>query len=379
MKVRHLVSDRAKALIQLGAEEYLDVVSMPDLFHFNQTLARKVGSHIGKAWSKALKNYKSMDISGANLKELKALEYAYMLRDVHRRLYRKGIDNIHKTLHAFKLDGCFSQSEQIKQELKQSIHVIDNALMQSKATDRTGEEGIKNRNSGELIPPKDSLSQKDIDKLHSQIPDLLRGIQQWQRWTIERVEKLVNKAYHADGSIRSLAYNKCSKEKFQNYLLHILLPVFYWEAIRMRVPSKLKNRDLRNYYQQQIDKSLEQYEQHPITAILKKLLPKQLQEYLQWAQNITRSFQRASSKLEGRNGYLAFIHKANRGLSEQRLRVLTVIHNFDIRSYDKKTPAERLFKREFPDLFEFVLQNVTPFPEPRRKKLQTPKSLAVRA
>lgn len=117
----------------------------------------------------------------------------------------------------------------------------------------------------------------------------------------------------------------------------------------------------------------------PITEILEKLLPKQLQEYHQWAQDIARSFQRASSKIEGRNGYLAFIHKANRGLSEQRLSVLTVIHNFDIRFYDDKTPAERLFKREFPDLFEFVLESVTSFPEPRHDKLKPLQALTVRA
>ena len=376
MKVRHLVSDRAKALIQLGEKEYLDVLSMPDLFHFNQTLARKAGTIIGKAWSKALKNYKSIEVSGADPKELKALEYAYMLRDIHRRLYRKGIENIHKTLHAFKLDGCFSQSEKIEQDLRDNIHLIDKALMQSKAAERTGKEGVENRNSGEPIPPKDSLSQKDIDKLYKQIPDLLGGVEQWQQWTIERTKKLVDKIYHTDGLAKSLA---CSKGEFQQYLLHILLPVFYWEVIRRRVPAKQKNRDLRNDYQQQIEKCVQQYEQHPITEILKKLLPKQLQEYHQWAENIARSFQRASSKVEGRNGYLAFIHKANRGLSEQRLTVLTVIHNFDICSYDHKTPAERLFKREFPDLFEFVLEFVTPFPEPRRKKSQAPKTLAVRA
>jgi len=49
---------------------------------------------------------------------------------------------------------------------------------------------------------------------------------------------------------------------------------------------------------------------------------------------------------KGRNGYLAFVHKANRGLSEQRLKVLTVVHNFDIKSYDGTTPAQRLFDQQ---------------------------------
>lgn len=84
------------------------------------------------------------------------------------------------------------------------------------------------------------------------------------------------------------------------------------------------------------------------------------------------SFQRSSSQVEGRNGYLAFVHKANRGIPLQRLQVLTVVHNFDIRRYDGTTPAERLFGQRFSDPFEFVLQNVTGFPEPRKARNKSP-------
>ena len=87
-----------------------------------------------------------------------------------------------------------------------------------------------------------------------------------------------------------------------------------------------------------------------------------------WAERMARTFQRSSSQVEGRNGYLAFVHKANRGLPEQRLKILTVVHNFDIRGVDERTPAERLFDREFPDLFEFVLENVTGFVVPRASR-----------
>ena len=86
---------------------------------------------------------------------------------------------------------------------------------------------------------------------------------------------------------------------------------------------------------------------------------------------IARTFQRSSSQEEGRNGYLTFVHKAARGLSDQRIKVLTVVHNFDIRSFDNKTPAERLFQQSFPDLFESVLESVTGFSEPRRTKTKS--------
>jgi len=41
-------------------------------------------------------------------------------------------------------------------------------------------------------------------------------------------------------------------------------------------------------------------------------------------------FQRTSSAVEGRNGYLSRLHHSHRGFTEQTLKVLTVIHNFDL-------------------------------------------------
>ena len=99
-----------------------------------------------------------------------------------------------------------------------------------------------------------------------------------------------------------------------------------------------------------------------------KLNPAEKQQCWDWAQEVVCSFQRSSSQVEGRNGYLAFVYRANRGMSDQRLKVLSVVHNFDIRRADKTTPAKRLFKRDFPDLFEFILENVGDFPEPRKRK-----------
>ncbi len=64
---------------------------------------------------------------------------------------------------------------------------------------------------------------------------------------------------------------------------------------------------------------------------------------------------------------------------EQRLNVLTVVHNFDIRGIDNKTPAERLFQKEFPDMFESILDNVTSFSQPRQRKRKPLKTLSVRA
>jgi hypothetical protein len=79
-----------------------------------------------------------------------------------------------------------------------------------------------------------------------------------------------------------------------------------------------------------------------------------------------RQFQRTSSAVEGRNGYLSGLHQANRGFTEQTLKVLTVIHNFDLRRDDGTTAAQRLFGKPFPVLFDWVVLHMGELPRPRR-------------
>jgi hypothetical protein len=59
MEVSSIVSDRARALIKLGTSDYLNVISIPDLFHFTQDFGKLGGLQIGKkraAAKKALSN-----------------------------------------------------------------------------------------------------------------------------------------------------------------------------------------------------------------------------------------------------------------------------------------------------------------------------------
>jgi Family of unknown function (DUF6399) len=91
-------------------------------------------------------------------------------------------------------------------------------------------------------------------------------------------------------------------------------------------------------------------------------------------------FQRTSSAVEGRNGYLSRLHQANRGFTEQTLQVLTIIHNFDFKRDDGTTAAQRLFGKPFPDLFESVARNLGELPRPRQtRKVRKSKKPTVQA
>jgi hypothetical protein len=66
-----------------------------------------------------------------------------------------------------------------------------------------------------------------------------------------------------------------------------------------------------------------------------------LQRWLEWAEWMARQFHRSSSAVEGRNGYLSQMYHNGRGLTEKRLRALTVIHNYGLKRADGTTAAMR--------------------------------------
>ena len=108
------------------------------------------------------------------------------------------------------------------------------------------------------------------------------------------------------------------------------------------------------------------FEAHPLTA---QLPPEVLAGWKTWATEHVQTFQRASSAVEGRNGYLSQMHHNHRGLPKRRYKVWSALHNFDCRASDGSTPASRFFRREFPDLFETVLAQIKELPRPRKREL----------
>jgi hypothetical protein len=91
-------------------------------------------------------------------------------------------------------------------------------------------------------------------------------------------------------------------------------------------------------------------------------------------------FHHSSSAIEGRNGTLSQMYHARRGLTPSRLKALTVIFNYDHYRADGKTPAEKLFKTSFPNLFEWMSEQMGVLPLPRQgKKRVFNKSLNLKA
>ena len=139
-----------------------------------------------------------------------------------------------------------------------------------------------------------------------------------------------------------------------------LLPMVYWahQAAHTRC-ARRKTKML-----QLLEAVRAAFHQHAIT---RRMPPQVLEEWHGWATQRVKAFQRASSAVEGRNGYLSQMHHNHRGLPKQQYKIWTALHNFDCRAADGTTPASRFFRRTFPDLFETVLSNIEDLPRPRKR------------
>jgi hypothetical protein len=91
----------------------------------------------------------------------------------------------------------------------------------------------------------------------------------------------------------------------------------------------------------------------------------------QQAKELAEVFQRSSSNVEGRNGYLSLRNHQLRGLDRPRKReCLTTIHNFFLTRADGTTAAERFFGQKPRSMFGAILASVdlppAPLSPPRR-------------
>jgi hypothetical protein len=85
------------------------------------------------------------------------------------------------------------------------------------------------------------------------------------------------------------------------------------------------------------------------------------------AQRLATVFQRSSSNVEGRNGYLSLRSHQLRGLDLPRKReCFTAIHNFFLTRPDGTTAAERFFGQKPRSMFAAILDAVELAPAPLR-------------
>jgi hypothetical protein len=101
-------------------------------------------------------------------------------------------------------------------------------------------------------------------------------------------------------------------------------------------------------------------------GILSELSPETQDQLHDEAKRLATVFQRSSSNVEGRNGYLSLRNHQLRGLNLPRKReCFTAIHNFFLTRSDGTTAAERFFGQKPRSMFAAILESVELPPAPR--------------
>lgn len=335
MKVIGIVSDRAKALIKLGASDYLNACSMPDLFHFQQDIGKLCGLQIGKKHQQGQVSISAADLEGKTEKEKLVIEQSAQAVATVHKAYRSHTAMINKIIHPFDEFNNWSKGKEVTKVLLQSLREVS----------KLAESLNINIDIGKAA------------KVLHQIPDIVEGIRNW--------------ISISEAKINTWITEKVISETEKNWLVKYLLPFLYWHFQLRRTKNGRSNPDLVAYYENR----MKQAKEASLNQIKILNISKDREEVLfELAYQMASSFQRSSSQVEGRNGYLAFIHHAQKGIPQDKMRALTVTHNFDTKRADGSTPAQRLFQQDFPDLFEFLCQNVTGFKEPRRRKAKSLKT-----
>ncbi|NEP53575.1 MAG: DNA-binding protein [Moorea sp. SIO3C2] len=333
-----MVSDGAKALIKLALET-MGCVSVPDLFHAMRSLGQPmVGalgrqqSNLNKAFAKANERL-SKRISPANREkiqqEIVSLKAQQEELTQDKASYDTAIEDISQILHPFELESGQGQTVQsIEQQLSTPLKSL------TTLSSRYG--GTKASNA--------------IDTFGQQVPHIAAGIHAWWYWVFAALA----------------TQTECLQT--QNWVIAHLLPWVYWQ----QQADKTQQPKLKNRYQQAAQEAAQRLLSDAFTHTL---TPEAKQTWLDWAQWMANNYQRTSSAVEGRNGYLTRLHHSGRGFSALDLSVFTIIHNFHLTRPDGTTAAERLFDHEFPDLFEWVVEHMGDLPLARQsKKTQRPNS-----
>ena len=100
-------------------------------------------------------------------------------------------------------------------------------------------------------------------------------------------------------------------------------------------------------------------------GMLDALSPVEQNQLKAKAAKLAEVFQRSSSNVEGRNGYLSLRNHQLRGLYHPRKRTcLTAVHNFFLTRADGTTAAERFFGQKPRSMFAAILASVEIPPAP---------------
>jgi hypothetical protein len=327
-RVRVLVSDGAKALVKLALSG-LGCPSVPDVFHLLYGVSKSMGAAIERQRVRLHKQQQALQAKLNSEKpktevveEIQSLQCQQQTLETDQHQYQQSLHALSQTIHPFEITTSQSQfAGGLALRLQPHLATLERLS----------------------LTYAQNQSQAALQRFQKQIPALGDALHAWWQWTLQ--------ALHA----------QTQDTDTQNWVLTVLLPWVYWQ----QQTQKTRQSQLKQAYHQATQRAHERLLNHPFTPTRSE---GEQHLWIEWAIWMCAKFQRTSSAVEGRNGYLSALHHANRGFTQQTLQVLTIIHNFDLQRSDGSTAAQRLFGKPFPGLFEFVVLNMGELPKPRQSR-----------
>ncbi len=316
----------------------LHINHSPDLFHIQQDITKAVGGLFARKASSAHKKLekarerkeKAIERSADQNKimELEQIEKESsnlkMQIDKDLETVRNAKKEIGTIYHPFEIEsGAKRNGDQLKKELELEYEKIEEAATRNNCSEK---------------------QEKRLQKSKNMISKMKETIQIFFMFILQYIE--------------SLNLSEEESETFQD----ILVPIAYLKSVEKRT------RDIKE--RKKIQTTLNQLHLKLDVRMDWKLLSIDEQQKLRChAEQCADRFQRSSSCVEGRNGFLSLMYHALHRLSFKKLKSMTVIHNYFITGKHKKTPAEIFFEQKPNDLFDWLLENMD-FPLRSRKNFE---------
>jgi RNA-directed DNA polymerase len=225
---------------------------------------------------------------------------------------------------------------QARRSITDCYHPIDTATGQSRAPDEL--KRILDRAYSELEQVADNIDCSDKQKAK-----LLKS----RKMVPAMVATLFFFWGYVQDLIRKLELGLPGERLLKRYLI----PIVYLRLVL----GRCKDKDQKMRLRETLSNLEIALEADPDWALAPPSDKEQLQVH---AMQCAEVFQRSSSCVEGRNGQLSLRHHAHRSLSDRRLEVLTIIHNYGIIARDGTTPAERFFEQKQKCLFNYLLNGL---------------------
>jgi hypothetical protein len=343
-------SDEAPGILAY-VEHQLGAHHSPDLFHVQHELSKAVCAPLAtkeRAADKARTAAKEQ-LAQAQVRLESTDDSSQKRRPGRPPKEPMGLEQTQQALEAASQEH--ERLSQQRKQVKQSLEAIDQAYHFVDL-----ERGV--RRNGQLI----------ASDIRAQI-ETIRSVAQQEHLSQSRLDRI-------DKAERVVPKMQATIEFVSGYVNQQVAQLDLMPPISFAMHAKL----IPSYYLDRVAQTRTLREGEPLRQLaqrlriplfepggaLSQLSPEVQRDLQKQAGELAEVFQRSSSNVEGRNGYLSLRNHQLRGLDLPRKRAcLTTIHNFFLTRPDGTTAAERFFAQKPRSLFAAILNSVELPPAPR--------------